>query len=91
MKQRKYGAKGKERQIRLQYINNSCLFIAHIFLKRCKQTMLDWKKDLDGLTKKLAVCLYTIQSFYSNTNWIEMFGDKVYEDFGERFALIVHE
>lgn len=54
-------------------------------MKQCRKSIPNWKKDLDGLRKKLAVCLYTIQSFYSNTNWIEMFGEQVYEDFGERY------
>lgn len=28
-------------------------------------------------------CLYTIQAFYSGTNWVEMNGNSVYRDFGK--------
>jgi hypothetical protein len=38
--------------------------------------------DLEELRKQVAVCLYTIQSFYSNTNWVEMKGSTPYLSFG---------
>ena len=41
------------------------------------------KESLDLLRKQVGECLYTIQSFYSNTNWVEMYGGIPYLDFGE--------
>jgi hypothetical protein len=42
---------------------------------------------MDLLLHQLGACLYTVQSFYSNTNWVEMNGDAVYEDFGSVLIL----
>ncbi|VDI53529.1 Hypothetical predicted protein [Mytilus galloprovincialis] len=56
--------------------------LAHNFVKSCKQKLIARKNDLDEFITQLGECLYTIQSFYSNTNWVEMYGGKVYEEFG---------
>lgn len=58
------------------------ILLAHNFVKSCKQKIQDSKQDMDVLLRQLGECLYTVQSFYSNTNWVEMNGDAVYEDFG---------
>ncbi|CAC5388513.1 unnamed protein product [Mytilus coruscus] len=58
------------------------IVLAHNFVKSCKQKLIARKDDLDEFIKQLGECLYTIQSFYSNTNWVEMYGSVVYEDFG---------
>ncbi|CAG2256285.1 unnamed protein product [Mytilus edulis] len=47
-----------------------------------KMKLIARQNDLDELITQLGECLYTIQSFYSNTNWVEMYGGVVYEDFG---------
>ena len=69
----------------LYYVRIYILFffiIAHSFVKSCKQILQDSKQDMDLLLQQLGACLYTVQSFYSNTNWVEMNGNAVYEDFG---------
>ncbi|XP_052084581.1 uncharacterized protein LOC127721817 [Mytilus californianus] len=58
------------------------IFLAHNFVKSCKQKLITRKDDHDELITQLGECLYTIQSFYSNTNWVEMYGVVAYEDFG---------
>ncbi|XP_063437370.1 uncharacterized protein LOC134718650 [Mytilus trossulus] len=56
--------------------------LAHNFVKSCKQKLNARKNDANEFITQLGECLYTIQSFYSNTNWVEMYGEKVYKDFG---------
>ncbi|CAG2200871.1 unnamed protein product [Mytilus edulis] len=56
--------------------------LAHNFVKSCKQKLNARKNDTNEFITQLGECLYTIQSFYSNTNWVEMKGGIVYEDFG---------
>ncbi|XP_076081650.1 uncharacterized protein LOC143052490 isoform X2 [Mytilus galloprovincialis] len=60
------------------------IILAHNFVKSCKQKLIARKNDLDEFITQLGECLYTIQSFYSNTNWVEMYGGVAYEDFGIR-------
>ena len=40
--------------------------------------------DIDELRRQLGECLYVVQSFYSNTNWVEMFGGVAYANFGKK-------
>ncbi|VDI29107.1 Hypothetical predicted protein [Mytilus galloprovincialis] len=37
--------------------------------------------DLSLIRKMIGKCIYTIQAFYSGSNWVEMNGDSVYKDF----------
>lgn len=64
------------------YFLKSIFFTAHNFVKSCKQRLKQWIGDEDPLFQQLGECLYTVQSFYSNTNWVEMYGSVPYEDFG---------
>ncbi|XP_033725912.1 von Willebrand factor A domain-containing protein 7-like [Pecten maximus] len=48
-------------------------------------TLTDAKVEL--LIKKVGKCLMIIQSFYSNTNWVEMNGGTPYLDFGSLATL----
>jgi len=41
-------------------------------------------EDFDELRRQLGECLYVVQSFYSNTNWVEMFHGVSYADFGKK-------
>jgi hypothetical protein len=41
-------------------------------------------EDYDELRRQLGECLYVVQSFYSNTNWVEMFGGVSYPNFGKK-------
>ncbi|VDI17903.1 Hypothetical predicted protein, partial [Mytilus galloprovincialis] len=56
--------------------------LAHNFVKSCKKKLSSRINDTNEFITQLGECLYTIQSFYSNTNWVEMYGGKVYENFG---------
>lgn len=56
--------------------------LAHNHVIACREGLLLRKDDLEELRKQLGVCLYTIQSFYSNTNWVEMKGRTPYLSFG---------
>lgn len=67
----------------LVFITWFVLIPAHNFVKSCKQKLIARKDDIDEFIKQLGECLYTIQSFYSNTNWVEMYGGVAYDDFGK--------
>ena len=59
--------------------------LAHNHVIACReklQFLAAEKESLDLLRKQVGECLYTIQSFYSNTNWVEMYGGTPYLDFG---------
>ncbi|XP_052084583.1 uncharacterized protein LOC127721819 [Mytilus californianus] len=58
------------------------ILLAHNFVKSCKQKLFARKNDTNEFITQLGECLYTIQSFYSNTNWVEMYGGVAYKDFG---------
>ena len=61
-------------------------FAAHNHVIACReklQRLAVEKASLDLLRRQVGECLYTIQSFYSNTNWVEMYGGTPYLDFGE--------
>ena len=60
-------------------------FVAHNYVIACREKLqfLAGNVGLDLLRRQVGECLYTIQSFYSNTNWVEMFGRTPYLDFGE--------
>jgi muramoyltetrapeptide carboxypeptidase LdcA involved in peptidoglycan recycling len=47
-------------------------------------------EDLDELRRQLGECLYVVQSFYSNTNWVEMFGGVSYPNFGKKNKIMLH-
>ncbi|XP_076117602.1 uncharacterized protein LOC143085246 [Mytilus galloprovincialis] len=56
--------------------------LAHHHVISCKDKLIQLKNDVVELRKQLGECLYTVQSFYSNTNWVEMYGSVPYKDFG---------
>ncbi|XP_076117600.1 uncharacterized protein LOC143085245 isoform X1 [Mytilus galloprovincialis] len=58
------------------------ILLAHQHVTSCKDKLIQLKNDVVELRKQLGECLYTVQSFYSNTNWVEMYGDVPYTDFG---------
>lgn len=41
------------------------------------------KSNISLIREHVATILYIIQEFYSNTNWVELHGSTIYEDFGE--------
>ncbi|VDI79844.1 Hypothetical predicted protein [Mytilus galloprovincialis] len=50
--------------------------------KQIEQLAQSSEPDLPLIREMIGLCLYTIQAFYSGTNWVEMNGDTVYRDFG---------
>ncbi|VDH95009.1 Hypothetical predicted protein [Mytilus galloprovincialis] len=71
-----------KRNIGYVHCNADQIKLAHSSLISCRSKLLERKEDLTELRRQLGECLYTIQSFYSNTNWVEMYGPKPYLDFG---------
>lgn len=41
------------------------------------------KSNISLIREQVATILYIIQEFYSNTNWVELHGSTIYENFGE--------
>jgi hypothetical protein len=39
--------------------------------------------SVELIREKIGHALYTLQEFYSNTNWVEAHGVDIYEDFGK--------
>jgi hypothetical protein len=66
------------------------MFTAHSFVKSCKTKLMARVEDLDELRRQLGECLYVVQSFYSNTNWVEMFGGVSYPNFGKKNKIMLH-
>ncbi|CAC5380923.1 unnamed protein product [Mytilus coruscus] len=58
------------------------ILLAHQHVISCRDKLSQLKNDVVELRKQLGECLYTVQLFYSNTNWVEMYGEVPYEDFG---------
>ena len=52
----------------------------------CRDGIRERAGNIDELRSKLGECLYTVQSFYSNTNWVEMSGNIPYYDFGKAYC-----
>ncbi|XP_062618730.1 von Willebrand factor A domain-containing protein 7-like, partial [Saccostrea cucullata] len=69
------------------HVNGEEIVKAHNYIRSLRRQIetlakLD-KPDIELIQEKLGYCLYTIQAFYSNSNWVEMFGDTHYPDFGQ--------
>ncbi|XP_078333514.1 uncharacterized protein LOC111100876 isoform X4 [Crassostrea virginica] len=47
------------------------------------------RNNITLIREKIAHILYIVQEFYSNTNWIELYGSTIYEDFGQEGRLKV--
>nr|XP_022288697.1 von Willebrand factor A domain-containing protein 7-like isoform X3 [Crassostrea virginica] len=45
------------------------------------------RNNITLIREKIAHILYIVQEFYSNTNWIELHGSTIYEDFGQEGRL----
>lgn len=65
------------------------LISAHNQVRSLRKTLLDLSNssgaDIDILREKIGHCLYTIQQFYSNTNWVEINGGTILKEFGMKF------
>lgn len=47
-----------------------------------KDLALSTEPDLTLIREKIGKCIFTLQSFYSGTNWVEMNNIATYRDFG---------
>ncbi|CAC5399589.1 unnamed protein product [Mytilus coruscus] len=71
-----------KRNVGYVHCNADQIKLEHSSIISCRSKLLERKQDLNELRRQLGECLYTIQSFYSNTNWVEMYGPMPYLDFG---------
>ena len=67
---------------------NQIKFLAHNHIRSLRQnikTLSNTTSDaiLEEIREKIGAAIYTIQEFYSNTNWIELNGPVVYKEFGK--------
>lgn len=65
--------------------NNIYSFSAHNYVRSLRKSMIDLaqsRPDIDILRERVGQCLYTLQQFYSNTNWVELHGDTIIKEFG---------
>ncbi|XP_061187333.1 uncharacterized protein LOC133195491 [Saccostrea echinata] len=79
--------------IAFYHVNGEQIVKAHNFVRSLRRQIeilakLD-KPDIELIQEKLGYCLYTIQAFYSNTNWVEMYGDTHYPDFGQENVTLI--
>ncbi|XP_063416206.1 von Willebrand factor A domain-containing protein 7-like [Mytilus trossulus] len=78
----------KQEPLKEAYIhcNGEQILEAHTFLVSLRQQMKEIVKEPDYSTSLLrenvGKSLYTIQAFYSTTNWVEMDRNKTYREFG---------
>lgn len=59
---------------------------AHNYVRSLRRTIQVLARtstpSIELIREKIGHALYTLQEFYSNTNWVETHGDTVYEEFG---------
>ncbi|XP_076072005.1 von Willebrand factor A domain-containing protein 7-like [Mytilus galloprovincialis] len=78
----------KQEPLKQAYIhcNGEQILESHTFLVSLRQKMKELVKEPDYSTSLLreyvGKSLYTIQAFYSTTNWVEMDRNKTYKEFG---------
>lgn len=72
-------------------------FVAHILIKQIRNRIVDFsnnanivKSNISLIREDVATILYIIQEFYSNTNWVELFGNRIYNDFGNSYYSNTH-
>ena len=67
-------------------IYNIFVFVGHNHVRSLRQSLIGLAgqtgADVDILRQRVAECLYTLQQFYSNTNWVELNGDNILKEFG---------
>lgn len=73
-------------------------FAAHILIRQIRNRIVDFsnnsaivKSNISLIREDVATILYIIQEFYSNTNWIELYGNNtIYGDFGNSHNSIIY-
>ncbi|XP_062566521.1 von Willebrand factor A domain-containing protein 7-like [Saccostrea cucullata] len=74
------------------HVNGEQIFLAHNHVRSLRKSLIDLSKsastaDIEILRERIGHCLYTIQQFYSNTNWVELKGDAILKEFGIKEVL----
>ncbi|XP_078333516.1 von Willebrand factor A domain-containing protein 7-like isoform X2 [Crassostrea virginica] len=74
--------------IAFYHVNGEQIELAHNHIRSLRQnikTLSNTTSDaiLEEIREKIGAAIYTIQEFYSNTNWIELNGPVVYKEFGQ--------
>lgn len=67
------------------HVNGEQIQTAHNYVRSLRKSLIDLaqsRPDIDILRERVGQCLYTLQQFYSNTNWVEIHGDKIIKEFG---------
>ncbi|XP_052698330.1 von Willebrand factor A domain-containing protein 7-like isoform X1 [Crassostrea angulata] len=74
------------------HVNGEQILTAHNYIRSLRRSLIDLaqsRPDIDILRERVGQCLYTLQQFYSNTNWVELHGDTIIKEFGISAALSV--
>ncbi|XP_062603094.1 uncharacterized protein LOC134264839 isoform X2 [Saccostrea cucullata] len=74
------------------HVNGEQIVLAHNHVRSLRKSLIDLSKseslaDIEILRERIGHCLYTIQQFYSNTNWVELKGDAILKEFGIKEVL----
>uniref|UniRef100_A0A8W8HU46 VWFA domain-containing protein n=1 Tax=Magallana gigas TaxID=29159 RepID=A0A8W8HU46_MAGGI len=67
------------------HVNGEQILTAHNYVRSLRKSLIDlaqFRPDIDILRERIGQCLYTLQQFYSNTNWVELHGDTIIKEFG---------
>ncbi|XP_061173534.1 uncharacterized protein LOC133182699 [Saccostrea echinata] len=69
------------------HVNGEQIVLAHNHVRSLRKSLIDLSKsastaDIEILRERTGHCLYTIQQFYSNTNWVELNDDTILKEFG---------
>ncbi|XP_034329464.2 uncharacterized protein [Magallana gigas] len=72
------------------HVSGEQIQMAHFFIRSLRSKVKDLssntaivKSNISLIREQVATLMYVIQEFYSNTNWIELHGLTIYEDFGQ--------
>nr|XP_034325428.1 von Willebrand factor A domain-containing protein 7 isoform X2 [Crassostrea gigas] len=67
------------------HVNGEQILTAHNYVRSLRKSLIDLAEsgaDIDILRERVGQCLYTLQQFYSNTNWVDLHGDTIIKEFG---------
>ncbi|XP_062573737.1 von Willebrand factor A domain-containing protein 7-like [Saccostrea cucullata] len=76
------------------HVNGEQIAIAHNYIRNLRQTIKGLSRnattdDIEQIREKVGAALYTIQEFYSNTNWVELRRNSIYQDFGQEGVTLI--
>lgn len=78
------------------HVSGEQIRMAHSLIQSIRRKITDLssnttivKSNISLIREQVATILYIIQEFYSNTNWVELHGSTIYENFGQNGASLV--